>query len=93
MLFTKEHLSGFYKWLPETERSVFDGNATRRLFDPFNGNQILFLINLIMDSCGNFSVDYGRKIENLIMDKLPLGVKSELTVFNWLYSEIGKKQY
>ena len=64
MPFTKEHLNGFYKWMPEAERSIFDGNATRRLFDRFNGNQILFIINLIMDSCGNYSVDLGKKIES-----------------------------
>jgi hypothetical protein len=91
MLFTKEHLSGFYKWFPETERSIFDGNATRRLFDRFNGNQILFIINLLMDTCGNYSIELGKKIEEMILDKLPLGTKSELTVYNWLYLEIGKK--
>ena len=91
MSFTKEHLSGFYKWLPETERSVFDGSATRRLFDRFNGNQILFIINLVMDSCGNYSVDLGKKIEDLILNKLTFGISSEITAYNWLYLEIARR--
>ena len=91
MLFTKEHLSGFYKWIPENERSIFDGNATRRLFDRFNGNQILFIINLVMDTCGNYTIEHGRKLEDLIMNKLPFSIRSELTAYNWLYLEIGKR--
>ena len=91
MLFTKEHLSGFYKWTSECERSVFDGSASRRLFDRFNGNQVLFLINLLLDCCGSLSIEQGKKIETLIMNKLPFGIKSEITAFNWLYLEIARR--
>jgi hypothetical protein len=90
MLFNKEDLDGFYEWMPESERSVFDGSATRRLFDRWNGNQVLFLINLLLNNSGNFSVGRGKKIEKLIIDHLPLDKRSEVTVFNWLQSEIAK---
>lgn len=88
MLFSKEHLSGLYNWLPETGISVFDGEATRRLFNRYNGYQVLFIINLLLDRCGNFSIDQGRQIEKLIINKLPFNPSSELTVFNWLQQEM-----
>ncbi len=90
MLFSKEHLNGLYNWLPDTGTSVFDGNATRRLFNRGNGNQVLFIINLLLDSYGNYSIDQGRQIEKLIMNKLPVNPSSELTVFNWLRLEMVK---
>ena len=91
MLFSREHLDGYYHWTPETERSLFDGNASRRLFDRNHGNQVLFIINLILDISGNFSIEKGRQIERLIINKLPFIRISELTVFNWLQQEITKR--
>ena len=90
MLFSKEYLEGFYRWTPETERALFDGNASRRLFDRHHGNQVLFIINLILDISGNFSIEKGKQIERLIINKLPFIRSSELTVFNWLQTEIGR---
>lgn len=90
MLFSKEYLEGFYHWTPETERTFFDGSASRRLFNRHHGNQVLFIINLILDISGNFSIEKGKQIEKLIIDKLPFIRSSELTVFNWLQSEIGR---
>lgn len=90
MLFSKDYLEGFYRWTPETDRSLFDGDASRRLFDRRHGNQVLFIINLILDVSGNFSVERGKQIEKLIIDKLPFIRSSELTVFNWLQREISR---
>ena len=87
MLFSKEHMNGLYDWPQERERSVYDGDATRRLFNRYNGNQVLFIINLIMDSCGCRTVDHGTKIERLIINQLPINPSSELTVYNWLRKE------
>jgi hypothetical protein len=42
-----------------------------------------------MDMSGNFSIEKGRQIEKLIIDKLPFIRSSELTVYNWLQAEIG----
>lgn len=88
LLFSKEHLNGLYEWPPERERSVYDGDATRRLFNRYNGNQVLFIINLIMDSCGWRTVDEGKRIERLIINQLPFNPSSELTVYNWLRREL-----
>jgi len=88
MLFSKEHLSGVYNWSTQTETPAFDGQPTRRLFDRWNGDQVLFIINLLLDNDETFSVEHGRKIEKLIINKLPFDPCSELTVFNWLQKEM-----
>lgn len=88
MPFSKEHLTGLYNWLPESGTLVFDGQPSRRLFDRWNGDQVLFIINLILDTSGSFSIDEGSKIERLIINKLPFDPCSELTVFNWLQKEM-----
>jgi len=90
MHFSKEHLDGSYHWTPETESPMFDGTASRRLFDRNHGNQVLFIINLILDISGNFSIERGREIEQLIINRLPFSKSSELTVFNWLQLEVTK---
>lgn len=90
MIFLREHLSGFYEWSPGSEEPIFDGTASRRLFNRWNGNQVLFLINLLLSSSGNSSIEAGRDFERLIINELPLTAKSELTVFNWLQGEMAK---
>jgi hypothetical protein len=91
MLFSKEDLQGFYNWGTDPEKMSFDGNASRRLFDRWNGDQVLFIINILLNNSTNTSVSDGQKIEKLILDRLPTGAKSELTVYNWLQLEITKQ--
>ena len=89
MLFLKEHLEGFYQWNPESERSMFEGKPSRRVFNRWNGDQVLFIINLLLNDPGA-SISEGKKIEKIIIDRLPIETKSELSVFNWLQQEIAK---
>lgn len=84
MLFTKEHLSGQYQWASGYKNSLFSGSPTRRLFDRWNGFQVLFIINCIAALSENFSIKEAREVEGFIIDGLPLAVQSELTVFSWL---------
>lgn len=84
MQFTKEHLLGKYEWEKSYESSLFQGSPTRRLFDRWNGFQVLFIINCIADLSENFSINDAREVERLILEGLPLHVQSELTVFSWL---------
>jgi hypothetical protein len=83
MLFIKEHLSSGnnYNW---TDEFIFDGTPSRRLFDRQNGNQLLFIINLYASLNDKFSADQVQRIEEMLVNKLPEGVKSEISVLNWL---------
>ena len=84
MLFSKEHLSGNYKWTTVPGDSLFTGSPTRRLFDRWYGVQVLFIINSFAALSNNISIEEGKKIENLITNHLPQDTKSEMSVYNWL---------
>ncbi len=75
-----------YHWEPEDTptNTVFAGEPSRRQFDPFNGEQVLFLINSYFESIGRFSVKEARLIENKIVHNAPQDLKSERSIFNWL---------
>ena len=88
MIFSKEHLTGLYTWAEYNEVAAFVGEPSRRLFDRWNGDQVLFIIKLVLQSAGDLSMEQGKKLEKLIINKLPFDQCSELTVFNWLQKEI-----
>lgn len=88
MLFSKEHLTGVYTWAAGTETVVFEGPPSRRSFDRWNGDQVFYIIDLALESIGDRSIDQGKKLENLIINKLPFDPCSELTVYNWLQKEM-----
>ena len=83
MFFYKEHLIGkTYEW-PEEKSTVAKTTPGMQLFDRFNGNHLLYMINFFCTSVGAFSINDGQKIEKFIKT-LPSEVKSEIDVFNWL---------
>lgn len=92
MKFLKEHLTGFYEWKPGSEISMYHGKVTRRLFDRWNGNQVLFIINTFLSDSGSTSIEKGKVIENLLIEKLPLDARSEVSVINWLQTTITDAQ-
>ena len=88
MPFSKENLTGLYSWSPEQGTPLFEGSPSRRMFDRYNGNQVLFIINLLLEGSESSSAEDGKKIEWLIINKLPFDPCSELTVYNWLQKEM-----
>lgn len=86
MLILKEHLIGYYMWTARPVNVLFTGIPTRRIFDRRNGSQVLFIINALAVSSKNFSIEKGREIENLILNRLPVTVQSEISAYNWLKS-------
>jgi len=84
MLFLKDHLLGDYTWASESDKSIFTGGPTRRRFDRYNGDQVLFIINIYALTLDNFSIQTGQEVEALILNNLPLQASSEISVFNWL---------
>ena len=88
MLLSKTHLLGYYEWTKDPINFLFTGVPTRRIFDRFNGRQVLFLINSFAQLSKSFSLEEGREIENLVLNHLPLNTQSEKSVYNWLKSNI-----
>ena len=88
MLFLKEHLTGLYTWTADYKIEVYEGEPSRRLFDRWNGDQVLFIINHVLLNINATSVEQGNKIERLIINKLAFDPCSELTVVNWLQKEM-----
>jgi len=87
MPFLKEDLAyRHYTWKQENVSSVFDGQPSRRLFDRFDGDQVLFIINSFTNHSDESSVKEGREIEEMINSRLPIEAKSEVSVFKWLQS-------
>ncbi|OQP56835.1 hypothetical protein A3860_09635 [Niastella vici] len=85
MIFLKEHLrKSHYNWAIGLNHSSGNNEPDRRVFDRFNGFQVLFIINHFGKSLGKLTVTDGLKMEELISAQLPKEVKSELSVFNWL---------
>ncbi|HXL58600.1 MAG TPA: hypothetical protein VN958_20200 [Chitinophagaceae bacterium] len=85
MLFLKEHLKGnHYDWSSKIKHKELINAPDRRNFDRLNGNQILYLINSFGLSIGSLTIDDGQRIENFIMNEIPVELKSEIAVFNWL---------
>ena len=85
MIFKKFDMQGtHYNWSADQGNNLFNGEPSRRLFDRFNGDQVLFLINFIASLTERFDLRTGLYIEQMIKDELPLAHKSELSVFHWI---------
>jgi hypothetical protein len=82
MHFQKQDLGeSHYMWKDD---ALYNGQPSRRLFDRFNGNQVLFLINFYGSLSERFSIKQGREIEHQILHHLPLDARSEISVYNWI---------
>jgi hypothetical protein len=88
MHFRKEDMKGTYKWAENNENSIFNGQPSRRVFDRYNGDQVLFIINFYGSLSGRSSIQESQQIEEKIYNHLPLEKKSELSVFNWIRNEL-----
>ena len=85
MHFEKHDMRGHhYNWDNEVSKGIFTGSPTRRFFNRFNGDQVLFIINFYASAFERSSLQECLKIEDLITHQLPPEAKSEISVFNWL---------
>jgi hypothetical protein len=82
MQLLKEHLSAYnYSWINE---ATFTGEASRRLFNRYNGNQLLFVLNHYASLIDGFTVSMGLKIEDMLLNQFPVAANSEISVLRWL---------
>ncbi len=87
MLFNKEDLQFVhYRWERDEAslNNFFLGEPSRRLFDPHNGKQVLFLVNCYASAIEHFTLRDAHTIESKIAHQLPTDLKSEIAVFNWI---------
>lgn len=93
MQFQKHHLTGMqYIWSEKTGVDFRGEEApTRRLFDRFNGDQVLFIINYYSMLAGGISLEKARLIEEKIQVLLPMEARSEISVFNWINGQLQEK--
>jgi len=85
MYFKKEDMAGaHYTWSANDRNQVFTGQPSRKSFDRFNGDQVLFLINFYGSMLMEFSVQDGRVLEQDILKQLPINAMSEISAINWL---------
>jgi len=85
MHFQKQDMEGtHYTWMSEGVTNNFLGQPSRRAFDRYNGDQVLFLINFYGSLSEQFTIQEGKLIEQRILNELPLEAKSEISVFNWI---------
>ena len=89
MNFQKEDLRSSHYYWKEEDKQLFTGSPASRLFDPSNGEQVLFLINAYAESMHKFSKEDGWHIETILVKELPLVAKSEITVLNWIKENIS----
>lgn len=76
-----------YSW-EDDDKELFTGQPSRRVFNRFNGNQVLFLINFYGSLSDRFTITEGKSIEYSICHYLPADVKSEISVFNWIRNNL-----
>ena len=73
-----------YNWLSDEDKGILVGQPSRRPFDKFNGDQVLFVINFFGSLSERFTLQEGIKLERAISYYLPEHAKSEISVFNWI---------
>lgn len=75
-----------YRWEnePVDFSAALSKEPTRKPFDPYNGMQVLYMINYFLEAVEKFSAREARIIESIIAHQLPKNMKSERSVYNWL---------
>jgi len=85
-----------YRWNAEEipADNFYFGEPSRRIFDPHNGNQVLFLMNCYASAMPHVSLSEVRRFESIMAHQLPPNLKSEISVFNWMLKAMthGGKQ-
>jgi hypothetical protein len=88
MAISKDDLTGSYTWIADPEPTHFTGGPSRRIFDRYSGNQLLFIINALAALSNSFSIEDVRNIESKIENELSMNTQSEISVYNWLKSQM-----
>lgn len=78
-----------YKWTSYLNKDPrIYGKPDHTLFNPAEGNEVVYLINKLMLLWDYRFSNTGNKIEKLIHDKLPSGNMSQEEVKDWVKSNL-----
>lgn len=88
MLFTTNDGSNKYEQKLHNKplAPLFFGEPSRRLFNPLNHNQVLFIISCYASVQQQFSQEDWSRLKN-ILTRVPKQLKSEKAVFNWVLTQ------
>jgi len=89
MHFQRQDLNGQHYFSTTRHEDLNSGQPSCRSFDRSNGNQVLFLINFYGSLSGCFTLKTGKRMEEKIINDLPPGTKSEITILNWIRDHIN----
>ena len=86
MSFTKSDLAyDVYSWtvLPGDDPKI-TGKPDSTLFSRYEGYEVLYMINKVLDHRGLTSATSGRKAESIIQERLPSTTRSQKKVFDFI---------
>jgi hypothetical protein len=84
-LLNKIDLEYHYNWKPiPMEDSRISGNSDTTLFDRNEGLEVLYMINTFAEKYGITQKETGLLIERLIKETLPLNLRNQIHVMEWL---------
>ncbi|MEP6847074.1 MAG: hypothetical protein ABI861_13770 [Panacibacter sp.] len=76
-----------YEWTEPLTHVKLQGAPDRNLFMRYEGNEILYMINYACEAMNYTSRADAERIEALLHDKLPIDIRSQSSVFQWLRKE------
>lgn len=90
ILFSKRNLIyKDYTWTPYLNSNPqVSGKPDSTLFNATEGNEVVYLINILMVLWDYRFSNTGNKIEKLIHDRLPSGIKTQEEVMDWIKSNL-----
>lgn len=78
-----------YSWeITPPESPRLRSSPDRNRFLNSEGHEVLYLINVCAEATGRTSAGDCRRMEELLHEELPIGVMSQVTAIQWLYSRL-----
>lgn len=76
-----------YEWTEPLSHVKLQGTPDRNLFMRYEGYEILYMINYACETMNAVSKADAGRIETLLHEKLPIDIRSQNSVFQWLQKE------
>ena len=93
-IFSKDDLvyRASYQWIPVEEKNhQFKGDPNSTKFNKYDGYQMLYIVNKILDHCSVKTTKLGKYIEVLIYIQLPPDINNQRQVYFWSLNKLRKE--